>query len=943
MRAELEHKAKKEWLCIPYEYEAPVISVTVSDKKGREKHVPVRLAESRVDLWMSYPLTDLAPGRITLSAEGENWLGASYIGMEPAREKRRETPRPRVHYMPPSGGITSLEGIWKQNGRWILSYTASPCMLEDVRGAETEAAAASVDLLHWEETQTEGKERKPEENRRLSEVFSGGRAAEKAGWTGDVEEAAVIRDGRRIYSIARSFLGRLDSCAGACVLSIPAQVRDGKMAPASQTENLRVWERIWQNVGLEKEFYFPMRFKLAPGIWPEIRLLEKENTADDIRTEACEAEVEIFVGQERELSIELCGAVWRWEALEQTISCGSCRIKAPVENGRLHLHFFSDMVVQELFPGTDRAALILLPGGMQKKTYRIGSELVENINNDSFCFQYPAEPYIRINSSGASAYIVEAGVWGLRPVRYSEAGQKLLKGAEKGKTLFECCHYTIYENCVEDRIYGPPCAWALNGGKTVLSPVRAKEEFTWRATPWGDMTRVVNRTERWDAPRDSTYPRLWTKYPVLNAAFGLAADIMLKNRDERYALPGQRGLMNAALFQGEGEGFGSWVRDTCHAAFRCQNLLAPEEIRESLVYISERGFNNGEDCAAMPAVAAWDYYTATGDRQILFEMLPGIQRYAQEADQRYDGEMELVRADMCPAQDAFPEPENGGYCLGTEIFFALMYEAAAKICTETGCMEERREIWSARAAAMRRSIREKYWNPEKGCFTSGPVGSEAYEKGWWEMTGAELALWPRFGIASRQQRKIFLTTIRQNPGACSDFGMNWYPFRREKNHFWRACWVSWTQGVAVAAASEGDEEFLMKLIFGQVRNVLLNKSFHEVMDFDTGKAWRWPHLPWHAAAFIGYIVNGVMGVGYDADGLRLNPLIPEAFADSVLTGVKHRAASYTIYVHGFGRPCRTELDGIAVTGAFGRNMTGEHRIDVYAGNRETAGSGGEKS
>ena len=157
MRAELEHKAKKEWLCIPYEYEAPVISVTVSDKKGREKHVPVRLAESRVDLWMSYPLTDLAPGRITLSAEGENWLGASYIGMEPAREKRRETPRPRVHYMPPSGGITSLEGIWKQNGRWILSYTASPCMLEDVRGAEAEAAAASVDLLHWEETQTEGK------------------------------------------------------------------------------------------------------------------------------------------------------------------------------------------------------------------------------------------------------------------------------------------------------------------------------------------------------------------------------------------------------------------------------------------------------------------------------------------------------------------------------------------------------------------------------------------------------------------------------------------------------------------------------------------------------------------------------------------------------------------------------------------------------------------
>ncbi len=163
--------------------------------------------------------------------------------------------------------------------------------------------------------------------------------------------------------------------------------------------------------------------------------------------------------------------------------------------------------------------------------------------------------------------------------------------------------------------------------------------------------------------------KLHTKYPVLNAAFGIATDIMLKNRDEKYALPGQQGLMNAALFQGKGEGFGSWVRDTCHAAFRCQNLLAPQEIRESLAYISEHGFNNGEDCAAMPAIAAWDYYIATGDRQLLYEMLPGILRYAREADSRYNREINLVHADMCLAQDAFPEPENGGYCLGTEIAF----------------------------------------------------------------------------------------------------------------------------------------------------------------------------------------------------------------------------------------------------------------------------------
>ncbi len=60
-------------------------------------------------------------------------------------------------------------------------------------------------------------------------------------------------------------------------------------------------------------------------------------------------------------------------------------------------------------------------------------------------------------------------------------------------------------------------------------------------------------------------------------------------------------------------------------------------------------------------------------------------------------------------------------------------------------------------------------------------GSEARltKKGWWEMTGAEMALWPRFESHQMSRKKI-LDSIIKNPEACSDFGMNWYPFRKEK-------------------------------------------------------------------------------------------------------------------------------------------------------------------
>ena len=121
-----------------------------------------------------------------------------------------------------------------------------------------------------------------------------------------------------------------------------------------------------------------------------------------------------------------------------------------------------------------------------------------------------------------------------------------------------------------------------------------------------------------------------------------------------------------------------------------------------------------------------------------------------------------------------------------------MYQDVAKICKVTGCYLERIKFWENRAEEMFTSIKEKYWNEEKECFTSGPIGSEAYEKGWWETTGAEMVLWPRFGIATERQRNLFLKTIESNPEAFSEFGINWYPFRKEKNHFWRACWVSWS-------------------------------------------------------------------------------------------------------------------------------------------------------
>ena len=672
MKKHFLKKHEENWLRIPYEENADPCIITISDSTGKKETIQMKVSKTRVDYWMAYPLKDFFGDDIQAEGPASRWINAIELSDDPEKQRRRELSKSVIHYMPPTGCIRELNSVKKAGEQWVLDCVTDPCSLTGNEENQTAMRLVSKDLLHW----------KSEENE-LEEIEINCRKSDK--WIGDVEKQIEFEEDGKIWILGQTAKKTCEGVASSNAISIPSVFSGEQIKPAAQMDNLRVWVRQWHNEHIDKKFEFLMRFRQGPDVWPEVRLLAPENILSDIQTKACEVELEMFVGQEPEIEFELCGVKWVWKALDQTLNCQGYKMKIPTEKGRLYLHFYRDMAIQELYADRKNAMLIVQDNGPKKEDYKIRSEQVENINNPSFYLQYNADPYFEIHTNGKTASVICLNIWGLRSTRYEEENRRLIEQEEKGQPLFKSESYTIYEKCVEDRIYGEPAAWALRGGKIVLSPVRAVEEFCWRDTPWGDMTRIQNRTERWDAPEDSAYPKLHTEHNVINAAFSLATDIMCQNRNKKYALPGQEGLMNAAVFQREGEGFGSWVRDTCHAAFRCQNLLAPDEARESLSYISEHGFNNGVDCAAMPAIAAWDHYITTGDIQLLYEMLPGIIKYAEEADARYDEEMQLVHATMCLAQDAFEEPENGGYCLGTEIAFALMYQDVARICEVTGC------------------------------------------------------------------------------------------------------------------------------------------------------------------------------------------------------------------------------------------------------------------
>lgn len=841
---------------------------------GKEYGFKAPLAEDRIEDWYIFEVPE-APEAVLKCAETNFFLEAAELISEDDGFMYEDL-RPLFHMTPFSGKVTAVYG------EKDISFRAGPFV----------TAVSSKDDVHMTYATVPERE----------EPISGGKDPLYYGNIKDVYR--VRKDGREIsfaLSEERDFLG----APFRNVFSLMNEERDGGLIWPEAINKLRIWKREWMIENISKEFFFESRFTTRPAPWPNIEVMEKKMDIDDITAKSMEYEIELFVGQERFISFDVSGTEFVYDALLYTLKSGEHSIPVKVKDGRLNLHVFFDRCVTEIYTSEGKVMMLVKEDGPGTVTHRISSETVENINNDSFSYTYFRDPYIRITTEGTTSSIIRLVAYGLRSTRYSPDNERKIRMLNKGELIYHTDNYDIYENEVTDRAYGERDAYVLDGGKKVISFQRAVEEFDWRQTPWGDMTRITNRSENFNVGKAyEEYPVLTTHNPVIDAAYNIATDILFRNSDSEYNLPGQEGLFNAALFQGKGEGFGVWIRDTCHAAIRTQNLLKPETIKKSLRYILCHGFNNGEDSSAMPAIAIWDYYLSTLDRSFLYEAYPYLKRFITDPDKRFKEARGLVEAWMCPAQDAFPEEESGGFCIGTEILYAKMYESMANMALELGTDSVLAEEWNKKAEIIHKTVREDYFNGE--IFTMGPKGSEAYEKAIFEATGAELSLWSRFGIADEDQKRSFLKVIGEH---LSDFGLNWYPFRKEKNHFWRACWVSWTLGIAEAAGKTGDLEMLDRLIYGQVRNALFNKTFHEVIDADTGLAWRWPGLPWHASAYIGYIIYGALGLSYGKEGLSIDPHIPYSLRDMSLKGLKFRGSSIDISVTGWGNDVTVKVNG----------------------------------
>lgn len=868
----------------------------------------ILLAETRIDHWICVDLLSMgAKTSYALEMDREDmWTEAVQMTSSPWGYGHNAK-KPLLHYASDFGTISEIISLKYDGSLWRMEYCCD--VLGIGEGVTDIVTLVSLDLLHWEVKAI--RYNCPRSAAALPE-------AKAAIWTGDISSIYTVnlRDQTLIMAI-----GNMPHYATSdSVMSIPMFISNGIPSPPESIQRLRVWQRSWKDIQGVKAFEQKLAFRIAPGNWPNINILPPENREDDITAEAFEISIDFFVPEDETVTLDLCGNVLRVDTYK--LVYGEYDIELDSADGWVSLTAFIDRYCAEILCGGHILFAMKQDDGMN----------VENVDNrvsgnlEKCVIEHESAGRIRIGAASNRLVIRDLTVYGLRSSRYGEEAQSLIKGHEKESRLFyKGDSYCVYNNRVSDVNYGYPDAWVPND-HTVVSPVRVMEEFEWRDTPWGDMVRAIDRKEIWHPHYDiNRYPAFTSGVASLDAAYNIALDTFCRCTSREFALPGQEGMWAAGLLQGPGQGFGVWMRDSAHIALRCGNLLDPATARRTLLYTSSKGFDNGTDGPAMAIVGLWDYYLATGDNSVLYEAWPHLLSNIDQAEERFLLEYGLVRAGQSTSNDAFDEPESDGFCLSTEIYFMKAYESMAEMGELICYNAEAVSHWRSRSKSLRKTINQLYWNDSLGYYTAGPKGSESYKKGYWETSGAEGAVWSKFGIADVDRRRSVLK--RMKSVAMTDYGIKLFPYKDKQNHFCGSIWTVWEAGIAAAASGEGDCDLVHQLISQQVRSCIMNKTFYEVIDADTGISWRWPGQLWHAAGFVSLLFYGLFGISYDEEGMHFSPAVSRELANSRLSNLHYGRAILDIEVYGHGTCCQTVLDGNPCE-KIPPNIEGKHIINL---------------
>ena len=402
---------------------------------------------------------------------------------------------------------------------------------------------------------------------------------------------------------------------------------------------------------------------------------------------------------------------------------------------------------------------------------------------------------------------------------------------------------------------------------------------------------------------------------------------------------------------------GVWTRDVALSVILSLAIVAPDATRKSLLakvdsagrIIQDTGTGGSWPVSTdrmVWALAAWELYAATGDRDWLKQAHDIVRRSAEadlhaardEKSGLFNGESSFLdwREQSYPRWMQ-PADIYMSQNLGTNAIHYAAYVALARMAIGLGGAGSAEAVrWNAVAARIAAGMTRHLWQPERGWF-----GQYRYGR-------VHLALSPRaeglgealasiYGAASSDQRQALMRSAPLVPYGTPIF---WPYIPGERLYHNAAIWPFVTAYWTWAAAEGGNTSAVQHGLDANSRAAALFLTNKENMVAATGHyegtALNSDRQLWSVAGTIAGTLRLLIGMRLEPERAVFRPMVPPSYGgERTVRGIRYRNATLDVTVRGHGDGVTSvRLDGRTIPRAeIPATLSGRHALEITMNGR----------
>jgi len=448
-------------------------------------------------------------------------------------------------------------------------------------------------------------------------------------------------------------------------------------------------------------------------------------------------------------------------------------------------------------------------------------------------------------------------------------------------------------------------------------------------------------SDAWEASRDvSQFPSYTSDQPLVDALYRMSLEELLLDIRE-----------DGALMAGK-KWEGIWTRDISYAALLSLALLAPEATEKSLRakvddgrIVQDTGTGGSWPVSTDRvtwALAAWELYTVTGDREWLEDAYGIIERSVRaDLENVYDERYGLFRGEssfLDWREQSYPSwmsPRDiyVSLNLATNAVYARTFDILAEMAER---LDNPHETWRDLADRTAEAIDDHLWQPERGYYAQYLYGRHHLRRSpRSETLGASLTI--LFDVASEQRARTMtesLPTLVWGPPC-------FYPQISEipsyhNDGIWPFVVSYWTW----ASAEAGNVLSVQHGLGSLYRASALFLTNKENMVASTGRPegteLNSDRQLWSVAGNLATVYRVFFGMTPTPEAIELDPLVPRPYGGTRrIEGLAYRGATWTVELVGYG----TEVASVTRDGEpvekprMPADLEGEHSLTIELAGR----------